>query len=149
MCSYCGCDSIECVGRFMAEHSQIITACGALRRAVEAGDDDARVSRADVLAGLLEPHTHAEEVGLFHVLREEEEFTEHVDRLCAEHTGIDELLAAVRSGDGAAMPELERSLRAHIDHEDNGLFPAAAVALAAGDAWERVHALTPPPPGAG
>ena len=63
MCSYCGCESIEVIGRFMAEHEQIINATGDLRRAVAAGDPDAvDVTRAAV-ARLLWPHTTAEEVG--------------------------------------------------------------------------------------
>ena len=33
MCSYCGCDSIEVIGRFMAEHVEIINATGELRAA--------------------------------------------------------------------------------------------------------------------
>lgn len=145
MCSYCGCDSIESIGRFMEEHGKIINRLGELRRATESGGTGAREQAADHLAALLDPHTRAEEVGLFHVLREDPEFTEHIDRLCGEHTGIDELLAAVRAGDAARMPDLELALRAHIDHEDNGLFPAAAIALAGGDGWERVHDLTPAP----
>ena len=49
MCSYCGCESIEVIGRFMAEHEQIINATGDLRRAVAAGDPDAvDVTRAAV-----------------------------------------------------------------------------------------------------
>lgn len=35
MCSYCGCQSIDIIGRFTAEHEQIINAAGELRRAVE------------------------------------------------------------------------------------------------------------------
>lgn len=145
MCSYCGCESIEAIGRFMGEHAEIVNRLGELRRATATGDAAARERAADRLAELLDPHTHAEEVGLFHVLREDPEFTEVVDRLCGEHDGIDALLAAVRAGEVDQMPDLELALRAHIDHEDNGLFPAAAVALAGGDGWERVHALTPAP----
>ena len=39
MCGYCGCESIDVVGRFMREHVEIINATGVLRRAAEAGDD--------------------------------------------------------------------------------------------------------------
>ena len=38
MCSYCGCDSIEVIGRFMNEHVEIINATGDLRRALGAQD---------------------------------------------------------------------------------------------------------------
>lgn len=144
MCSYCGCDAIECIGRFMAEHTEIINATSALRSACHASDTGGVEAAADHLAGLLTPHTHAEEVGLFRVLREDDEFTEHVDRLCAEHVEIDGLLAAVRAGDHSRYEAFEHILRAHIDHEDNGLFPAANIRFA-GPEWDRVMELTPPP----
>ena len=142
MCSYCGCESIEVIGRFMAEHVEIINASGSLRRACALGDDGGVVAAADALARLLEPHTGAEEVGLFTVLAEDEEFRENVRSLCAEHTALDAALAAIRAGDHASYPAFDLSLRHHIDREENGLFPAAAIAFA-GMEWERVTALTP------
>ncbi|MGB7820042.1 MAG: hypothetical protein WBL35_15085 [Ornithinibacter sp.] len=65
MCSYCGCENIEVVGRFMAEHVEIINASGVLRRACEIGEASQVASGAAHLAGLLHPHTAAEEVGVF------------------------------------------------------------------------------------
>lgn len=65
--------------------------------------------------------------------------------LCAEHTALDAALAAVRGGDHASFPAFELALRHHIDREENGLFPAAAIAFA-GMEWERVTALTPAAP---
>lgn len=143
MCTYCGCESIEVIGRFMAEHTAIINAAGDLRRACEGGEEAAVHAAADVLAGLLNPHTAAEEVGLFSVMRREEQFTDHIDELCAEHTDLDERLAAVRAGDHASYPAFEHLLRHHIDREDNGLFPAAAIALDGPD-WAQVEQTTPP-----
>lgn len=159
MCSYCGCESISVIGRFMAEHDELINASGQLRRACDSGDPLAIESCADALTALLVPHTRAEEGGLFAVLAEDPEFTDHVHGLCAEHEQIDALLAAVRAaahagttGDAdadrarrrAAYDAFEHLLRRHIDHEDNGLFPAAAIAFA-GPEWDRVTALTPSP----
>lgn len=46
MCSYCGCQSIEVVGRFTGEHEEIINAAGDLRRAVQAGERAAVVHSA-------------------------------------------------------------------------------------------------------
>ncbi len=146
MCTYCGCESIEVVGRFMREHTAIVVAAGVLRRACGAGDRTAVGTAADALAALLVPHTHAEEVGLFTVLRRQEEFADHLDDLCAEHTTLEEGLAAVRAGDHDAYPAFEQLLRHHIDREDNGLFPAAAIALEGPD-WEEVHDVTPRPVG--
>ncbi|WP_109471290.1 hemerythrin domain-containing protein [Ornithinimicrobium cavernae] len=142
MCSYCGCQSITVVGRFMAEHDEIINSTGELVRAASTGDAERVRETARVVAGLLHPHTHAEEVGLFSVLREQEEFTDHIDVLCGEHSSLDELLEAVAAGAHDRAPAFEKALRTHIDKEDNGLFPAAAMSLD-GTEWERVDATTP------
>ncbi len=144
MCGYCGCESIDVIGRLMGEHVDIINAAGELRRAAEAADG-ARVGDAVArLRGLLDPHTRAEEVGLFALLAQDPEFTDHVIGLCAEHVILDDLLNRVAAGDHALVPTLERAMRTHIDREENGLFPAAAVALA-GPEWQRVADLTPRP----
>lgn len=142
MCSYCGCESIEVIGRFMGEHVEIINACGELRRAVQDGDRAAVGGKAAALAGLLGPHTRAEEVGLFAVMARDDEFTDHIARLCAEHASLDEALLAIAEGSWAEFAAFERALRDHIDREDNGLFPAAAIAFA-GPEWTEVHDLTP------
>ena len=141
MCSYCGCESVAVVGRFMSEHAEIVDACGDLRRAC-AGPGADVTGAADRLRGLLQPHTRAEEVGIFAVLADDQEFTDHVGSLCDEHGQLEELLAEVAAGRTEVMPVFERALREHIDREENGLFPAAAIAFA-GPEWERVDALTP------
>lgn len=142
MCSYCGCDSIDVVGRFMTEHTAIVNASGALREAARTGDLTAVQRAVDALGGLLHPHTHAEEAGLFAVLREQEEFTDHIDQLCGEHDDLDAMLETIRSGDLDGLETFIDALRRHIDREDNGLFPASAVSLSGPD-WERVIASTP------
>ena len=50
------------------------------------------------LAGLLGPHTGAEEVGLFAVMKRQDEFTDYIATLCGEHTTLDELLVRIRRG---------------------------------------------------
>ena len=142
MCSYCGCDSIEVIGRFMAEHVEIINANGLLRAAVHSGDADALESARSVVAELLWPHTVAEEVGLFEVMARDEVYASHIASLCAEHESLAVHLAAITLGDSAAMTLFENELRDHIDKEDNGLFPAAAIALG-GPEWIEVHEITP------
>lgn len=142
MCSYCGCDSIEVIGRFMAEHVEIINATGDLRRAVSSDDAEAVESARVKVGALLWPHTQAEEGGLFRVMARDEEFSDHIASLCGEHRSLDEWLADVVPGDAAAMARFEDALREHIDKEDNGLFPAAAVSLG-GDDWIEVHETTP------
>lgn len=128
----------------MDEHVRIINAAGDLRRAIGSGDDGAIRAAVGVLAGLLGPHTHAEEVGLFTVMARDDEFTEHIARLCGEHASLDAALLAIAEGSWEQFAAFERALRDHIDREDNGLFPAAAIAFA-GPEWTEVHELTPPP----
>ena len=142
MCSYCGCDSIEVIGRFMAEHVEIINSNGEHRAAVHSGDADALEAARSVVAGLLWPHTVAEEVGLFQVMARDEVYASHIASLCAEHESLAVHLAALTPGDNAAMTLFENELRDHIDKEDNGLFPAAAIALG-GPEWIEVHEITP------
>lgn len=145
MCSYCGCESITVIGRFMAEHADIVTECGAVRRAVQAGDRALAAEHAGRLATMLHEHTTAEEVGLFAEMRLDPVFTDHVDALCSEHRDIGAGLRRVVEGDLSVLDAFEELLRRHIDREDNGLFPAAAVALD-GPAWERVVDRTPGSP---
>ena len=140
MCSYCGCQDISVIGRFMAEHVEIINATGDLRRACEAGDAALVRQTADAVAALLGPHVGSEERGLFTVMAEQDEFTEHIRILCGEHGSLDRVLEAVAAGDFALVTTFEAALRAHIDKEDNGLFPAAAIAMSGPD-WERIVEL--------
>jgi len=143
VCSYCGCENIEVIGRFMDEHVSIVNALGDLRRAIQSTDRAAIHEAAAALAGLLGPHTHAEEVGLFAVMARDSEFTEHIASLCAEHASLDAALIEIAEGSWDGFLSFERALRDHIDREDNGLFPAAAIAFA-GPEWTEVHELTPP-----
>ena len=108
-------------------------------RAAGAGDAAGAHEATHRLARLLEPHTSREELGLFAALREEPELADHVDVLCLEHAEIDALVERVASGDLGSAPTLEHLLRRHIDKEENGLFPAAVIALD-GPTWDRVAA---------
>jgi hemerythrin-like domain-containing protein len=142
MCSYCGCRAITMIGRLSTEHVAIINATGALRRVALDGDSAGAAIAVEELAALLDPHTRGEEHGLFAELRLDEDFADHVEALCAEHREIDARLARVAEGDHAEVQELENLLRRHIDKEENGIFPAAAVALD-GAAWDRIGQRAP------
>ncbi|KRE39282.1 hypothetical protein ASG73_02805 [Janibacter sp. Soil728] len=141
MCSYCGCQSIDMIGRFTAEHEELINATGLLRRAAAAGATDEVVELVDEVAALLAPHTGAEEAGLFAVLRRDEDFTPYIDSLCGEHVTLDELLARVRAGERDLADRFYKQLRSHIEREEDGLFPASLTTLR-GDDWDEVDALT-------
>lgn len=126
MCSYCGCQSLTVIGRLTAEHVAIIDAAGALHRAASAPDLN---SAGRALALLLDPHTRSEESGLFAELALLEGFADHVSSLCAEHVDLDADLAAIIGGRHDLVERFLARLRRHIDREENGLFPAAAIAL--------------------
>ena len=126
----------------MAEHEEIVNLTGPLRRAATDGDGTAVYAALDHLAAHLHPHTAAEEAGLFTVLRRDAGFADHVDRLCAEHTSLDLLAERIRSGEHDLVDRFVHELREHIDKEENGLFPAAAIGLDGPD-WTEVDALTP------
>ena len=142
MCSYCGCRAITVIGQLTSEHEAIINATGLLSRAAAAGDAAAAQTAAGVVSALLEPHTVREEVGLFAELRGDPEFTSAIDSLCAEHRELDSLLTLVSGRDLRAAAALETLMRHHIDREENGIFPAAAVALD-GTAWDRIQVRAP------
>ena len=139
MCSYCGCRSITVIAELTLEHEEVVNVLGHVVRAAAAGDAEGARGATTRLAGLLGPHTSREELGLFAALREEPELAAHVDVLCLEHTEIDALVERVASGDLGSAPALEHLLRRHIDKEENGLFPAAVIALD-GPTWDRVVA---------
>ncbi|AXH96530.1 hemerythrin domain-containing protein [Ornithinimicrobium avium] len=145
MCTYCGCESIEVIGRFMAEHTDIINAAGVLRRACREGDPAQVAAAVQEVETLLHPHTRNEEDGLFTVMRRQEEFVDHIDSLCGEHITLDEQLEAIKQGDHALVDTFIHDLRHHVEREDNGLFPASAIALEGPD-WAEVESLTAPPP---
>ena len=129
MCSYCGCQELTVIGRLTDEHLAIIEASGALRVAGAEGDLRAAATAGRSLAALLDPHTRSEEDGLFAELSQVDGFADHVASLCADHVDLDADLAAIVGGDLARIPSFLGSLRRHIDREENGLFPAAAIAL--------------------
>lgn len=140
MCEYCGCRAIPLIGRFSAEHYEILNLSGDLKRAIANGGDVMAAAKA--LDVLLFPHTEAEEAGLFVEMRTDDAYTQTIDSLCAEHSQLDDQLTRIANGAHHEYEAFEYALRRHIDHEENGLFPAAAVSLD-GDQWERIVQATP------
>lgn len=139
MCSYCGCrESAAIIARYSTEHDEIVNALGDVRRTVAAMDLEGIAASAGALESLLDPHTASEERALFAELRKNAEFTEAIDGLCAEHTLIADWLTRVKAREAGAIETLEQILHRHIDKEENGIFPAAIMALDA-DAWDRAN----------
>jgi hemerythrin-like domain-containing protein len=137
VCSYCGCLALDSIAQLTAEHEQIITLMGDVRRAVAGAPPTDLDAAHSALAAMLGRHTAGEERSLFAELRNDPELAGHVAALCAEHGELDTRLDQLLRGDTDAAHELEDLLRRHIDKEENGLFPAAAISLD-GAAWDRV-----------
>ena len=137
MCACCGCLDLDVVGTLAAEHAAILDVAGALRVAAAAGDVAAAVAAGHRLGALLGPHTRGEETGLFAELARLDEFAGPVARLCSEHGALDAALGAVLAGDLSGVDAFLTDLRRHVDREENGLFPAAVIALSA-DALQRL-----------
>lgn len=141
MCEYCGCRDIALIGRLSEEHVDAINALGALRRAIEGGDAD-RVAAAVVHLGEeLFSHNETEEAGLFAALVADEYFAPTIHQLVAEHRLLREQVGRIDAGEWDVLPAFEVTLRDHIHKEENGLFPATAVAVD-GPTWERIDELT-------
>lgn len=141
MCEYCGCRDIALIGRLSEEHYEAVNALGELRRAIESGDAD-RVAGAVVhMADELFPHNDTEEAGLFAELVKDDYFAPTVNGLIDEHRLLREQVGRIEAGRWDTIQEFEITLRHHIDKEENGLFPATAVAVD-GPTWERIDALT-------
>lgn len=141
MCEYCGCRDIALIGRLSEEHYEAVNALGDLRRAIESADADA-VARAVVRMGEeLFGHNATEEAGLFAELVKDEYFAPTVNQLIDEHRLLRDQVGRIASGAWDVIHAFEITLRHHIDKEENGLFPATAVAVD-GPTWERIDALT-------
>lgn len=137
MCSYCGCRAIPTIAELTAEHDEISYVAGELRRALLRADHVAAKARIEELRALLHPHNTVEEVGVYPAMARQAEYAEAVGILFDEHDEIDAVLAQTLDPDGALVPApilaaLELLAR-HVDKEENGLFPAAAVAFDAND----------------
>lgn len=141
MCEYCGCREIPVIGRLMEEHAVAVDALGAVRRAISTGQAPAISEALTGFTGHLYPHNDAEEAGLFHELVKDEYFAEAVTGLIEQHRLMRTQVDRIAAGDWDAFTELEDTLRHHIDREENGLFPATAVAVD-GDTWEAIDELT-------
>ncbi len=140
MCSYCGCRALPEIAALNEQHEQIVNASGDLRRAAAAGADLAG-PLAD-LVRVLQAHLQREERGLFTELRHDDQVRPHIDELCDEHDDLQAMLAEIDPRPGAdhgTVETLARALRRHIDREENGLFPMAAISMDSAG-WDAIEA---------
>lgn len=142
MCNYCGCRAIEPIAELNAEHERILNLRGDLRRAVARGDEPAAVEVLRELRTVLALHDTVEELAVYPAMERLPEFTDKVGTLFDEHDDTDDVLDAALAAAGRGDPVRWDGvlgaldvLAEHIDHEEHGLFPAAAVSLDPAD-WE-------------
>lgn len=149
MCQYCGCDQIGPIGALMDDHFEIRNLCGHIRRHAEAGEWDEAIRLIRELRRLFSVHNSVEEAGLYLSMTRFEEYEEKAGTLYDEHDALDQLIDEIlahadagRTGETDFAPLLSEFivLFEHINHEENGLFPAAAVILDDAD-WDRCDRL--------
>ncbi|MDO5628731.1 MAG: hemerythrin domain-containing protein [Mobilicoccus sp.] len=149
MCQYCGCHEITAVGDLMDDHFEIRNLCSHIRDAAAAGRLEELVGYVRELQRRFTVHNAVEENGLYLAMTRFEEYEAQAGELYDEHDAldgwIDALLAEADAGRttsldvGPLLAELDL-LYEHINREENGLFPAAAVILDADD-WARCERL--------
>lgn len=135
MCDYCGCRSLPVIDGLGDDHEALLAHCGAVRRAVAAGDDVAARAALAELIDRLRLHTAIEEATVFRALVAAGEFADTVDELDDDHrrarAAIDELVSLPAAVWPSAALALVDDLRHHIAREEYDLFPAVGVALSA------------------
>ncbi len=144
MCEYCGCQQIATIAELTREHDDVVTVIGQINGSLQGGRlEDVAAGCARVLA-ILAPHTVVEEEGLFPEMADE--FPDHIDALRAEHREIEKVLGEATDGppDDPGWPDRLRHvlflLREHILKEQDGVFPAALIALDP-EQWERIESV--------
>ena len=147
MCSYCGCRAIGPIADLTREHEVITNEMGEVRRAFDRGDLDAAADHLTTLLPVLALHDTVEELAIYPSMETVPMQADKVGVLFDEHDEVDRVLdtaiVSLRETGPATVAWTEvlhvfALLREHIDHEENGLFPAAAIAFETGD-WERAE----------
>jgi len=144
MCEYCGCQQIATIAELTREHDAVVTLIGGVQGALTEQRRGDVVAGCRQIASVLAPHTVVEEEGLFAEMAEE--FPDHIQALRGEHREIEKVLGEAEEGfpDDPTWPDRLLAvlflLREHILKEQDGVFPAALIALDT-DQWERIEAI--------
>lgn len=120
MCGHCGCHDLAPIGELDAEHDEILELAWTV---LMSGADGAALDAAavDQLIWLLDVHIDKEETGLYPLLRENGDLDEtQGHRLERDHVVVRDALVAGQFG----RTEYN-DLVAHIEEEDDDLFPVA------------------------
>ncbi|HYO19970.1 MAG TPA: hemerythrin domain-containing protein [Dermatophilaceae bacterium] len=144
VCEYCGCQQIDTIAELYREHDEVAAHVGELRSSLAGGRLDEVARSCQQILAILGPHTVVEEEGLFPEMSEE--FPDHIEALRADHREIEKVLGEAAEGPPADPTWPDRLLHAllllsdHILKEQDGVFPAALIALDP-DQWERIEAV--------
>ncbi len=144
MCEYCGCQDIDVINELTREHDAVVAFIGRIHRSLQDQRLDDVAESCRQISVILAPHTVVEEEGLFPEMAAE--YPDHIEALRSEHREIESVLDEAADGtpDDPAWPErllgAVSLLRDHILKEQDGVFPAALVALDP-DQWERIEAV--------
>jgi hemerythrin-like domain-containing protein len=144
MCEYCGCQQIATIAELTREHDDVVAIISRIHSAMVGQRRDEVARGCQQILAILAAHTVVEEEGLFPEMADE--FPEHIEVLRSEHHEIEKVLreAADAIPDDPTLPdrlvEVLFLLREHILKEQDGVFPAALVALDP-DQWERIEAV--------
>jgi hemerythrin-like domain-containing protein len=118
------------------EHRDLMGIMGQMKRAG---------SQADTVDGLLDQletalahHTEREETGLFRTLRSVQVGVEYLGLFEHDHGHLVELIESARQ-QRATVDDLIRHFEAHMDREENDMFPAAEQLLSPVD-WDAIEA---------
>jgi hemerythrin-like domain-containing protein len=144
MCEYCGCQQIDSIAELYGEHDAVVALVADVQSALADQRPQDVVDSCGQILAILGPHTVVEEEGLFPELTDE--FPDHIEALRSDHREIEKVLGESAAGypDDPTWPERLLGvlflLREHILKEQDGVFPAALIALDP-EQWERVEAV--------
>ena len=144
MCEYCGCQQIATIAELYSEHDAVVVHVSLIHSALAGERLEEVASNCQQILAILAPHMVVEEDGLFAEMTDE--FPDHIQVLRSEHREIEEVLGEAAEGfpDEPTWPDrlvaVLHLLREHILKEQDGVFPAALIALDA-DQWERIEAV--------
>jgi hemerythrin-like domain-containing protein len=138
VCNYCGCRAIEPVAQLTAEHERIQNLSGDVRRAVSRAEFTTAATLLRELHDVLSVHDAVEELALYPAMARHTEYADKIGTMFDEHDDLDDVLetalgtaqtADPAAADWAAVLAGLEVLVEHIQREEYGLFPAAAIAL--------------------
>jgi hemerythrin-like domain-containing protein len=144
MCEYCGCQQIASIAELYREHDAVVALVAQVQSALADGRSEDTVRDCNEILTILSPHTVVEEEGLFPEMTEE--FPEHIEALRSDHREIEKVLGEAAGGypEDPTWPSRVLAvlfmLREHILKEQDGVFPAALIALDP-EQWERIEAV--------